>query len=242
MLSFQSAEVQTTDKRSWLRLVGQRHDLQRWVADDRRPPANFWAQYRSVSPVLYRGLSWVSDVLEPVRMAHFADLQLFAPSAELSLTSFLSNDVSSLRVALLEGKSNDDAGVEKEVIVMREPPVVHIFNVIEHGRRWYRSLVFSSDASCSLAALEAHVALHAGAPTLVCGDALTPVAPAPSIVVTRAVPGTGGGEQTFLPTKLLQGLLPAALLDLYHFWQNDVDDSIDGYPSNNTNKGMSIRL
>ena len=30
-LSFQSAEVQTTDKRSWLRLVGQRHDLQRWL-------------------------------------------------------------------------------------------------------------------------------------------------------------------------------------------------------------------
>ncbi|CAM9497502.1 unnamed protein product, partial [Choristocarpus tenellus] len=36
--------------------------------------------------------------------------------------------------------------VLKEVVVCKDPPVVHVFDVIEHGRRFFRTLVFSSDA------------------------------------------------------------------------------------------------
>lgn len=39
----------------------------------------------------------------------------------------------------------------KEVVVAKDPPVVHVFDVVEHGRRFYRTLSFSSDASLSLA-------------------------------------------------------------------------------------------
>lgn len=39
----------------------------------------------------------------------------------------------------------------KEVVVARDPPVVHVFDIVEHGRRFYRTLAFSSDASLSLA-------------------------------------------------------------------------------------------
>lgn len=38
----------------------------------------------------------------------------------------------------------------KEVVVAKDPPVVHIFDVVEHGRRFYRTLAFSSDAALSL--------------------------------------------------------------------------------------------
>lgn len=38
----------------------------------------------------------------------------------------------------------------KEVVVAKDPPVVHVFDVVEHGRRFYRTLTFSSDASLSL--------------------------------------------------------------------------------------------
>lgn len=38
----------------------------------------------------------------------------------------------------------------KEVVVAKDPPVVHVFDVVEHGRRFYRTLAFSSDASLSL--------------------------------------------------------------------------------------------
>ena len=62
---------------------------------------------------------------------------------------------------------------------------------------------------------------------LVCGDALTASPPAPSLVISRST----AGSQTFLPTRLLQGLLPAALLEKYVFWQSERDHSVEGYPS-----------
>ena len=41
----------------------------------------------------------------------------------------------------------------KEVVVFRRQQVVHIYNVIEHGRRYYRSLVYTSDSRWALADL-----------------------------------------------------------------------------------------
>ena len=234
--SFQSAEVQSTSARTWLRLVGQRHDLQRWAPDDRVVPPTLSTPYRGMLPTLIASLPWVSELLEPVREAHFGALSLLAPSPDVHLF----RDHSSIRVVLLEATSGGEGrGVEKEVIVLRDPPLVQVFNVVEHGRRWYRSLVFASDASCCLADLPSTVAHHAGVPALVCGDALTQTPPAPSLVISRSSSNQrrvddmslDGGEQTFLPTRLLRGLLPAALLELYVFWQNEHDDSIEGFPS-----------
>jgi hypothetical protein len=36
-------------------------------------------------------------------------------------------------------------GPLKEVVVYRYPPVFHIYNVVEFGRRWFRTIIFSSD-------------------------------------------------------------------------------------------------
>ena len=235
-LSYQSAEVQATSARTWVRLVGQRHDLQRWAPDMRTAPPSFATPYRGLLPTLTASLPWVHEILEPVREAHFPALTLTAPAAELAIF----RNVSSMRVLLLEAKASlESTGIEKEVLIVREPPLVMVFNLVEHGRRWYRSLVFASDASCCLAALPASVALHRQLPALVCGDALTPSPPAPSLVISRSTSvlqesdGTpvDAGEQTFLPTRLLRGLLPAALLELYVFWQHERDDSIVAFPS-----------
>lgn len=38
----------------------------------------------------------------------------------------------------------------KEIVVVKDPPVVQVFDVVEHGRRFYRTLAFSSDAQLSL--------------------------------------------------------------------------------------------
>ena len=32
-----------------------------------------------------------------------------------------------------------------EVLVIRDPPTVHVYEIVEHGRRFYRTLVFTSD-------------------------------------------------------------------------------------------------
>ena len=38
-------------------------------------------------------------------------------------------------------------GVLKELVLQREPAALHVYNVVEHGRRWLRELVYTSDAS-----------------------------------------------------------------------------------------------
>jgi hypothetical protein len=51
--------------------------------------------------------------------------------------------------------------------------------------------------------------------------------PAPSLVVTRTL-SEGLGQQTYIPSRFLQGILPEALLNEYQVWQN-MDDSLTGY-------------
>ena len=41
--------------------------------------------------------------------------------------------------ALLSAREED--GTVKEVILQREPAALHVFNVVEHGRRWLRELI-----------------------------------------------------------------------------------------------------
>ena len=53
--------------------------------------------------------------------------------------------------------------VLKEVIVFRSPPVVHVYDVISHGRRFYRTLIFSSDNAFALHNMPTTLFLQAGA-------------------------------------------------------------------------------
>ncbi|CAM9225977.1 unnamed protein product, partial [Phaeothamnion confervicola] len=80
------AEVVNTTRRTWLRLVGRRHDVRYWDADSRdAPPCPFRRDY--VPP--YGGVgaggggaaagpeAWVAEVLEPVRQRYFPRVRLF---------------------------------------------------------------------------------------------------------------------------------------------------------------------
>ena len=116
-LSFQSAEVQTTDQRVWVLLVGQRHHLQRWVADVRRPRASFSTVYRGLIPTIPGSLPWLSAVLEPVRAAHFPSLQLLAAPASLAT---LGRDRSDVRVALCADVAFQDRCGALPVLVLDE--------------------------------------------------------------------------------------------------------------------------
>ena len=73
-------------------------------------------------------------------------------------------------------------------------------------------------------------------PYLTCGDARLDAIAGPSLVVTRNLSKTMG-LQTLVAPKVLQGLLPAALLDSYEFWQNK-DDSITAYMRGAAQQGL----
>ena len=87
--------------------------------------------------------------------------------------------------------------------MLREPPVVHVYDIVECGRRVFRAISHSSDAAHCLAALTKAAAGGVGAE---------------SVVVSRALTAALG-TQTFIPGRLIAGLLPSALLETYAFWQ-----------------------
>jgi hypothetical protein len=120
----------------------------------------------------------------------------------------------------------------KEVVVLRDPPTIHVYDatahtvhvtlhriralfslwrvhcmpsrydIVESGRRLYRSIVFSSDASHCLASLlprqqEQRATSHV---QRVMGNANALVRPAPSLVISRQI-SAALGEQTYIPGR-----------------------------------------
>ena len=127
-----------------------------------------------------------------------------------------------------KGKKTKDAhergGALTEVVVLRDPPLVQVFRVESHGRKWRRALVFASSASWCLADVDPD-----GAPALedpaerYLLSAARLGAAASSLVVTRHL-SAAQGRQQFVPARHLRGLVPAALLRDYVFWQTPDGD------------------
>ena len=104
-------------------------------------------------------------------------------------------------------------GCAKELVISRSPPVVHVFNMEEHGRRFFRRLVFSTDAARCLHHLPPKLQASSSASSelgayIVCsGDASTPSSASarlPSLVIRRNLSGQLG-NQTLVPARLLYG-------------------------------------
>lgn len=72
------------------------------------------------------------------------------------------------------------------------------------------------------------LALLHGSTRFIAGSASEYSSPCMTMVITRNL-YSSVGLQTFLPHRLLTGLMPSAILEAYDFWQNE-DDSLIGYP------------
>ena len=110
--------------------------------------------------------------------------------------------------------------VVKEAVVLRSPPAVHIFQLVSHGRRWNRSLEFTSDAARSLGVPSAGGVNLAPTPRphWAGGEVADLPTPKQSLVITRPLVH-GVSSEEYIPDYLLCGLLPEALITAYHFWQ-----------------------
>ncbi len=120
--------------------------------------------------------------------------------------------------------------------MLRSPAVVHLYRVIEYGRRFYRHLIFASDAALTLHSFDRKELATLNDRTRFVGGTTNETSPPGfSMVITRNL-YSSVGLQTFIPHRLLTGLLPSAILDAYDFWQNE-DDSLIGYPRRREEKG-----
>ena len=260
--SIPCAEVKNTTERTWVRLVGRRHDLQLWTPDKRGCRSPF---SRSFPSQLRQGERWVQEILTPLIRSCPVPLAFHLQPAE----TLESDKCIQLACIVNPGPQAH----MKEIVVYRKPATVHVFDVVEHGRRFYRTLAYSSNPSFSLhemhsdddgfgddgggganananAAADAAAAAAAAAATAAGKDgskgaavalprANTTVercvrvilrnhAPAHSLVIMRNL-NAAMGLQTFIPSRLLQGLLPEALLEEFVFWQNNATHHLVAY-------------
>ena len=135
------------------------------------------------------------------------------------------------------GKQPDQGGVWREIFVYRARRMVQIYRIESHGRRYYRSLEYTTDARFTLRSMQPSTD-HRQQPWPSWGrhEAGHPYAssynnPA-SAVITRdwtVEANLSLGTETFMPSRLMWGLVPHALLEEYEFWQ-DESDQLRGYP------------
>ncbi|KAH3756032.1 nxn protein [Pelomyxa schiedti] len=121
----------------------------------------------------------------------------------------------------------------KEITISRNTGGIYVYNLQDWGRRLYRSLVYSSKCSLSLHSMapEAIARAQAGVPESACtaaGNWKQGRKVGESLVITRRNTKLGGRE-TYIPPRLLQGVVPGALLEAYHMWQGE-DSVIRGEP------------
>ena len=158
-ISFACAEVKHRSNRHWFGLVGRRHDVQTWRADN-RDPCTFISAKRSFPTEARPDEVWIQQAINTSGAAHL----LARTKCELLMYD---NDYSKAEFAVLiatfknKNANNDDATHEagfprilREIVVGRTPPVVHVFSVVEYGRRFYRSIIYSSNPRYCFAELK----------------------------------------------------------------------------------------
>lgn len=132
----------------------------------------------------------------------------------------------------------------KEILIYRHREVMQIFNLISHGRRLYRAIAFTSNSKFCLHSFPANLAPRkkdlplelresAGSTKLLRVNEKT-------LVITRKNEEIGGLE-TYLPPRLLQGVLPTVLLEAFRLWQGE-DGVIRGEPLDDTNLWFSYNV
>jgi hypothetical protein len=163
----QCAEVRHASHRQWYRLVGRRHDVMYWDPDRREVEtyANYTRAYDSSSE------QWIVKALEPIKEKMLKGVKLLLPAEWYpSAAPYAVLQGVATRSVEEKAPSTGNASADRqagplvrdyktlhEIVVFQKQRVVHIYTIVEHGRRWYRSLKFASDARFSLCNMPVHI-------------------------------------------------------------------------------------
>lgn len=228
--SMQGSIVESTVHRTWVNLIGRGHSIQYWQTPDERSCVQDFDRQYSAGELEGGTESWIVPIFEPVRMTYMTQpfvLEVCMPERPLPADA---------DVACLIGIHPKNGGTWKEIFVFKTLKMVHVYNVTSHGRRFYRVLEYTTNVKHTLREMqpvlddrkapwpewERHGAGH---PYADHWDNPT------SCVITRGwdfEQNLSGGEETYIPPRLLYGLVPQYLLDSHMFWQDELDN-LRGY-------------
>jgi Protein of unknown function (DUF3638)/Protein of unknown function (DUF3645) len=159
---------------------------------------------------------WIAEILEPVLDEMYGkdkdrlNYSLWLPACKYA------SDAQQARVIGLDMHADN---TWKEFLMYRGSQVLHVFNLVERGRQYFRQQVYSSDARHSFAQLKrttnrekawSKFNRHSA------GSILDSAERELHFVVQRT--HTSGEVRQYLPPDALTGLLPAILLEQYVFW------------------------
>ena len=152
----------------------------------------------------------------------------------------VAEDAEMVTIIGCDGADKEDA-TWKELVVLRSRKLLHIYQLLSHGRRIYRSLIFSSDSRFALHSLQPNLeAARNPAIKYSAGNAKRRFEPFGSLNIIRTNVKINGHE-VFLPPRLLQGVVPSSLLEAFYFWQGE-DLLIRGYPIDHNNSWFNYFL
>jgi thiol-disulfide isomerase/thioredoxin len=143
----------------------------------------------------------------------------------------------------LIGLANSDKtnATWKEFIVYKHINVLHVYNLLSHGRKMYRSLIFSTSSTLSLASLAGDDSGQV-VPDFIrnaAGDLKEYRKPSSSLQIVRQ---SDSRREVLLPSRLLNGVIPSCLLENFRFWQDENDLTINGEPIDLTSQFFNFHL
>ena len=235
--AMQAVQVENCVNRHWYRVVGRDMDIQYWVTGDPRIDTRNRLLRTSMGRMfdaseVAPSERWIVPILEPVRRTFLCTqppLGLFmsdAPTPPNATIAYL------VGIPLVKGPPKPT----HEVIVYRDLKMVQIFLLISVGRRFYRTLVFTSDDRYSLEELQcsncSRTSHWSPCERFSAGNYQDGVAITTCILLRAAghQSNLSGDVETYIPPTQLRGLLPRSLLVSHQFFQ-DEEDNLRGYPA-----------
>eukprot|EP00796_Vickermania_ingenoplastis_P003610 gene3610-2550_t len=257
----QCGEVMRHRHRHWVHVVGTPYDLMEWSppepAENRhgeRCPVIIGGDWPNseILGVLWEGVvfdrlvgvgpeasetpwpvpseRWAVDLLRsvfPAALLQAPPVTTAEGTHEGGLMRFLLNDGTAF-------PDNLEQATWKEFVAVKDPvPYIEVYNLLSHGRRMYRSLIYTTNQRLSLhsmALLQATVKEDTVQLRAFEAGIITARIRCESSLEIHRFNAELRGREMYLPPRLLQGVLPGTLLEAFAFWQGE-DDIIRGYIS-----------
>lgn len=236
--TMQASLLDRAEHRRRYKLIGLRHEIEYWPEGHGSCPALGEKWERDYDPAeLHESERWIPPLFEPIRKAFFNGPM--PPAMQFMMVGGPLPE--SVEVAVLLGLHQNLGGPFKLVYLFRHYRCVQVYECVSHARQFWYTLHFASDSRYSLRHLQPSIGDRiypspawwkrgAGAPY--------PKGTAAKLVSNIAVDGDcysscaiirdaahesnlSGGREYFVPSCLLYGMFPEALLDTHRFWQDE---------------------
>lgn len=237
--TMQASLLERAENRRRYRLVGLGHEVEVWPYGHGACPPLGEEYDREYDPSeMQPGERWIAKLFEPVRKSFFNGPS--PPPMQFSMAEKIPADA---EVAVLIGLHHVLGGPFKLVWVQRRLKCVQIFECVSQGRQWWFTQHMTTDCRYSLRELQpsfedrkepypkwwergAGSAYPKGVGRGLANNLMDDTGDNlyKSVIIKRDAADSrnlSGGVETFVPKRLLLGVVPQSILDSYLFWQDE---------------------